>query len=88
MNRELIEAAKKEVACATENYMAAAEFSKAPMASRSYAKYVQAAFELRRSKVLLERAIAARGRSVQVERCLLQPESPCERQEKDDGPSK
>lgn len=82
MKQRLIEAAKKEVACATENYLAAAEFANAPIASRSYARYVQASFELRRSKVLLERAIGARGRSAQDKHCLLEPESPCKKQEK------
>lgn len=75
MRRRLIEAARKEVACATENYLATVEFAKAPITSRKYAKYVQAAFELRRSKLLLERAISEKGLSVQVEHCLLKPES-------------
>ncbi|MDQ2187207.1 hypothetical protein RBI13_18670 [Alcaligenaceae bacterium A4P071] len=77
MPNEVIEAAKKEVSCATENYLATVENAKAPIASRSYAKYVQAAFELRRSKILLERALKEKGGSAQLDDCLLRPDSPC-----------
>jgi len=71
--REIIEAATQEVVCATERYLAAADYAKAPIASRSYPQYVQAAFELRRSKALLERALSGRDRSAQIENCLFGP---------------
>lgn len=72
--REIIEAATQGVVCATQRYLAAADYAKAPIASRSYAQYVQAAFELRRSKALLERALSGRGRSAQIENCLFGPD--------------
>lgn len=57
MKQRSIEAAERDLQAAIAKFRSVAELAKSPIASRGYAEYVQAAFELRRSRILLERAI-------------------------------